>query len=131
MATPAICVLYSKIVLDALSVSKIKLNKCRRDFMIEIFMLYLRIPSRINFLQLGRYSLFGKQRFRRQILLSKGLTSLASIKPCRSLGLASVMPLPSIIVSFINQARKPLASDTFGRVVQAEHLEGLKSLDFQ
>lgn len=34
--------------------------------MIEIFMLYLSIPSRINFLQLGRYSRFGEQRFRRQ-----------------------------------------------------------------
>ena len=66
MATPAIYDIYSKIVLDALSVSKIKLNKCRRDFMIEIFMLYLSIPSRINFLQLGRYSLFGEQRFRLQ-----------------------------------------------------------------
>jgi len=40
---------YSKIVLKALSVSK-KLNKCRRDFVIEIFMLYLSIPSRIDFL---------------------------------------------------------------------------------
>ena len=39
MATPAIYDLYSNIVLDTLSVSKIKLNKCRRDFMIEIFML--------------------------------------------------------------------------------------------
>lgn len=66
MAIPAIYGLYTKIVLEALSVSKIKLNKCRRDFMIEIFMLYLSIPSRINFLQLGRYSLFGEQRFRRQ-----------------------------------------------------------------
>ncbi|HZL10478.1 MAG TPA: transposase [Prolixibacteraceae bacterium] len=34
--------------------------------MIEIFMLYLSIPSRINFLQLGRYGRFGEQRFRRQ-----------------------------------------------------------------
>ncbi len=66
MTISAIYLLYSKIVLDALSVSKIKLNKCRRDFMIEIFMLYLSIPSRINFLQLGRYSLFSEQRFRRQ-----------------------------------------------------------------
>ena len=66
MATPAIYKLYTKIVLEALSVTKIKLNKCRQDFMIEIFMLYLSIPSRINFLQLGRYSLFGEQRFRRQ-----------------------------------------------------------------
>jgi len=66
MAIPAIYDLYSKIVAEALSVSKIKLNKCRYDFMIEIFMLYLSIPSRINFLQLGRYSLYGEQRFRRQ-----------------------------------------------------------------
>ena len=66
MATPAIYKLYTKIVLEALSVTKIKLNKCRRDFMIEIFMLYLSIPSRINFLQLGRYSRSGEQRFRRQ-----------------------------------------------------------------
>lgn len=34
--------------------------------MIEIFMLYLSIPSRINFLQLGCYSRFGEQRFLRQ-----------------------------------------------------------------
>jgi len=66
MAAPTIYVMYSKIVFEALSVSKIKLNKCRRDFMIEIFMLNLSIPSRINFLQLGRYSLFGEQHFRRQ-----------------------------------------------------------------
>ena len=66
MTTPTIYNLYTKIVLEALSVSNIKLNKCRRDFMIEVFMLYLSIPSRINFLQLGRYSLFGEQRFRRQ-----------------------------------------------------------------
>ena len=66
MAIPAIYDLYSKIVLEALVVSKVKLNKCRCDFMIEIFMLYLSIPSRINFLKLGRYSLFGEQRFRRQ-----------------------------------------------------------------
>ena len=34
--------------------------------MLDIFMLYLSIPTRINFLQLGRYSRFGEQRFRRQ-----------------------------------------------------------------
>jgi len=66
MATSAIYDIHSKFIFDALSVSKIKLKKCRRDFMIEIFMLYLSIPSRINFLQLGRYSLFGEQHFRRQ-----------------------------------------------------------------
>jgi Transposase DDE domain. len=64
--TPAIYDQYAKIVLDALSTAKLKLNKCRRNFMLEIFMLYLSIPTRINFLQLGRYSRFGEQRFRRQ-----------------------------------------------------------------
>jgi len=66
MTIPAIYNLYTKIVLDAISFSKIKLNKSRRNFMIEIFMLYLSLPSRINFLQLGRYSRYGEQRFRRQ-----------------------------------------------------------------
>ena len=64
MAIPAIYDLYSNIIIEALSVSKMKLNKCRRDFMIEVFMLYLSIPFRINFLQLGQYSRFGEQRFR-------------------------------------------------------------------
>ena len=64
--TPAIYDQYAKIVLDALSTAKLKLNKCRRNFMLDIFMLYLSIPTRINFLQLGRYSRFGEQRFRRQ-----------------------------------------------------------------
>ena len=64
--TPAIYDQYTKIVLDALSNAKIKINKCRKNFMLEIFMLYLSIPTRINFLQLGRYSRFGEQRFRRQ-----------------------------------------------------------------
>lgn len=34
--------------------------------MLEIFLLYLSIPGRVNFLQLGRYSRHGEQRFRRQ-----------------------------------------------------------------
>jgi len=65
MVLPAIYDLYPNIILEALSVSKIKLIKCRLDFMIEIFMLYLSIPSLFNFLRLGRYSLFGEQHFRR------------------------------------------------------------------
>jgi len=34
--------------------------------MIEVLMLYLVIPQRINFLQMERYSKFGEQRFRQQ-----------------------------------------------------------------
>lgn len=63
---PAIYDLYENIVLNALKSAKLKINKCRKNFMLEIFMLYLSIPGRINFLQLGRYSRHGEQRFRRQ-----------------------------------------------------------------
>ncbi|MGL5272065.1 MAG: transposase [Phocaeicola sp.] len=46
--------------------SSIRLNKWRRDFILEVLMLFLSIPGRINFLQLGRYSSYGEQRFRQQ-----------------------------------------------------------------
>ncbi|KAA6300366.1 MAG: hypothetical protein EZS26_003491 [Candidatus Ordinivivax streblomastigis] len=50
----------------ALSTAKIKLNKCRRNFILEVFMAYPNIPSRINSFQLGRYSRYGEQYFRRR-----------------------------------------------------------------
>lgn len=34
--------------------------------MLEVLVLYLIIPRRINFLQLGRYGRFGEQRYRQQ-----------------------------------------------------------------
>lgn len=42
------------------------INKWRRDFLLEIFMLYLVIPGRINFKQMSRYSHYCEQRFRNQ-----------------------------------------------------------------
>ncbi len=64
--TPAIYTQYSEIVHAALTSAKLQITKSRRKFMLEIFLLYLSIPSRINFLQLGRYSRHGEQYFRRQ-----------------------------------------------------------------
>ena len=64
--TPAIYKKYFEIVLTALARAKIQINRSRRNFMLEIFSLYLSIPGRVNFLQLGRYSRHGEQRFRRQ-----------------------------------------------------------------
>jgi len=43
-----------------------KLNQWRYDFMVEIFMIYMIIPTRINFRQMARYSNYGEQRFRNQ-----------------------------------------------------------------
>lgn len=44
----------------------LSLNKWRRDFLLEIFMLYLVIPGRINFTQMSRYNKSCEQRFRNQ-----------------------------------------------------------------
>ena len=56
---------FSSVVKNVLSKTT-KLNKWRRDFLTEIFMLYMVIPNRINFKQMGRYSDYGEQRFRNQ-----------------------------------------------------------------
>ncbi len=42
------------------------INKWRKDFIIEVFMLFLSIKGRINFFQLERYGQFCEQRYRQQ-----------------------------------------------------------------
>ena len=41
-------------------------NKWQSDFILEIYLLFLSIKGRINFLQFGRYSKHSEQRFRNQ-----------------------------------------------------------------
>ena len=55
---------FNSIVSSAFN--SMKINKWRRDFLLEIFMLYLVIPGRKNFKQFGRYSNHCEQRFRNQ-----------------------------------------------------------------
>ena len=56
---------YNKLIINTLSkISKI--NKCRKDFICEVFILFLCIKGRINFLQLGRFGSFKEQRYRQQ-----------------------------------------------------------------
>jgi hypothetical protein len=50
------------IMLDKLS----NINKWRKDFILETFILFLSIRSRINFLQLVRYGKHKEQRYRQQ-----------------------------------------------------------------
>ncbi len=44
----------------------VNINKWRKDFLIEVFVLFLSIKGRINFLQLARYGKFKEQRYRQQ-----------------------------------------------------------------
>lgn len=57
---------YLEIIKSVLLNSAVKINKWREKFMLEVLVLYLIIPGRINFLQLGRYGNHGEQRYRQQ-----------------------------------------------------------------
>lgn len=57
---------YLEIINSMLIKSAVKINKWREKFMLEVLLLYLIIPGRVNFLQLGRYGSHGEQRYRQQ-----------------------------------------------------------------
>jgi len=48
------------------TLTKLNLNKWRKDFITEVFCLFISIKGRINFLQLARYGDYGEQRYRQQ-----------------------------------------------------------------
>ncbi len=48
-----------------------KLSKPRRDFLVEIMLLFLGIKGKLNFLQFGRFGKFGEQRYRQQYLCTE------------------------------------------------------------
>lgn len=53
-------------ITDTLNKCSSPLHKWRRNFVIEVLLLFMSIPGRVCFLQLARYSRFGEQRFRQQ-----------------------------------------------------------------
>ncbi|WP_394698848.1 hypothetical protein [uncultured Bacteroides sp.] len=55
---------YLDICKDVLSEAGTKSNKIFKDFIVETLLLYMIIPQRINYLQLGRYTHSCEQRFR-------------------------------------------------------------------
>jgi len=57
--------LYKRLIYSILDKNK-NINKWRKDFMAEIFVLFLSIKGRINFYQLERYGQFSEQRYRQQ-----------------------------------------------------------------
>lgn len=57
---------YLEIIKTVLLNSPVKINKWRENFMLEVILLYLIIPRKINFLQLRHYGCFGEHRYRQQ-----------------------------------------------------------------
>ena len=56
---------YNKLIINMLNKLP-NINKRRKDFLLEVFVLMLSIKGRINFLQLSRYGNFKEQRYRQQ-----------------------------------------------------------------
>jgi hypothetical protein len=59
------CNFYKILIINTLDKISI-FSKCRKDFLSEVFHLFLSIKGRVNFLQLGRYGNFKEQRYRQQ-----------------------------------------------------------------
>jgi hypothetical protein len=55
---------YVRICTEAVSVSGTKLSKSLEKIIIEVLLLYMVIPGKINFTQLGRYGRHGEQCYR-------------------------------------------------------------------
>jgi hypothetical protein len=56
---------YTRLIVNMLEKMP-KVNQCRMNFLIEIFILFLSIRGRINFMQLARYGKYKEQRYRQQ-----------------------------------------------------------------
>ena len=57
--------IYNHLIHNALREMS-KISKRRKDFLVEVFVLFLSIKGKINFLQLSRYGKFKEQRYRQQ-----------------------------------------------------------------
>ncbi len=55
---------YEEIVNDALKSCSTKLRKSFRTAFVQLMILYMVLPRKINFTQMGRYSESSEQRFR-------------------------------------------------------------------
>ena len=55
---------YSDICRDAIKKSSAKLNKSFENLLVEILLLYMIIPRKINFTQMGRYGRHCEQTYR-------------------------------------------------------------------
>jgi hypothetical protein len=57
--------IYNNLIINVLNKLP-NINKRRKDFLVEIFVLLLSVKGRINFLQLSRYGNYKEQRYRQQ-----------------------------------------------------------------
>ena len=107
MAKETLLMQYQSECLSALK-SIANIHKPFEKTFMDAMKLFMAIPDRINFLQLGRYGCFSEQTYRNllSMKLSTGLrsTDLSSA----SISQAKEKPLPSTLPIVPNQARRHL-----------------------
>ena len=98
---------YEEIVTDALKSCTAKLRKSFKTAFIQLMILYMVLPRKINFTQMGRYSDSSEQRFRQ--LLSVNLTGCSSTSSSCGSALVKVQekPLPSTQATFQSREETP------------------------
>lgn len=107
---------YQSECLSALK-SVANIHKPFEKTFMDAMKLFMAIPDRINFLQLGRYGRFSEQTYRNllRMKLSTGLRS--TILSSASISRAKEKPSPSILPISPNQARRHLGLATSGQAV--------------
>lgn len=85
---------YEEIVTDALKSYSAKLRKSFKTAFIQLMILYMALPRKINFTQMGRYSDSSEQRFRQ--LFEREFDWMSSISSLCGSGLVKALekPLP-------------------------------------
>ena len=99
---------YQSECLSALK-SVANIHKPFEKTFMDTMKLFMAIPDRINFLQLGRYGCFSEQTYRNLFLSMKLSTGLRSTDlSSASISQAKEKPSPSTLPIFPNQARRHL-----------------------
>ena len=82
-------------------------NLLKKAFM-DTMKLFMAIPDRINFLQLGRYGCFSEQTYRNLLSMKLSIGLRSTALSSASISQAKEKPSPSILPISPNQARRHL-----------------------
>ena len=109
---------YFAIINSVLLKSVVRINKWREKFMLEVLLLYLIIPGRINFLQLEYYGRFGEQRYWQQPGRKFDWLSFNSCLASSHIGKRVAIAFDSSYISKSGQCPPPLSWTLLVRLYQ-------------
>jgi len=106
---------YEEIVTDALKSCSAKLRKSFKTAFIQLMILYMVLPRKINFTQMGRYSDSSEQRFRQLFEREFDRMQFNLFLMRQHFGESTRKPLPSTQATFQSRERRLLISASSGR----------------